>query len=60
MDIGVSSLICTNYYRRETINCKYSTEEGMKVRNYVFVERKEQAILAFILLDRFRNRPAFV
>ena len=47
-------------YSRQSIACKYTSNNKNNYKNYVFVESKEQAILARILLDLYGNHPSFI
>ena len=48
------------WHPRQTISCKYTLNNKNNIKNYVYAETKEQAILARILLDFFSNRPTFI
>ena len=48
------------WYPKETLKCKYTVNNKKNIKNYVYVEKKEQAILAKILFDFFNNQPTFI
>ena len=48
------------WYPRQTINCKYTLNNKNNIKNFVYAETKEQAILVRMLLDFFSNQPTFI
>ena len=56
---GFFQLYC-KWYPRQTISCKYTLNNKNNIKNFVYAETKEQAILARILLDFFSNKPTFI
>ena len=56
---GFFQLYC-RWHPRQTISCKYTLNNKNNIKNYVYAETKEQAILARILLDFFSNKPTFI
>ena len=52
--------IYCRWYPKNSLRCKYTVNNKNNVKNYVFLETKEQAILARILFDFFSNRPTFI
>ena len=52
--------IYCRWYPKNSLRCKYTVNNKNNVKNYVFLETKEQAILARVLFDFFNNRPTFI
>ena len=56
---GFFKVYC-QWYPKNSLRCKYTVNNKHNIKNYVFVETKEQAVLARVLFDFFDNRPTFI